>query len=87
MHGSVPQTPHAVPADPRPSKQPEVTRSGIGTRTGQMIDGIQLYLVAATALGNGSMGAALYVFLWFVMEGLKRLPSEQGIAAMQSPAT
>ena len=49
-----------------------------------MIDGIQLYLVVATALACGLMSGAFYAFSSFVMAGLKRLPSEQGIAAMQS---
>ena len=49
-----------------------------------MIDGIQLYLVVATALACGLMSGALYAFSSFVMAGLGRLPSEQGIAAMQS---
>ena len=49
-----------------------------------MIDGLQLYLVVATALACGLMSGAFYAFSSFVMAGLKRLPSEQGIAAMQS---
>ena len=49
-----------------------------------MIDGIQLYLVMATALACGLMSGAFYAFSSFVMAGLKRLPTEQGIAAMQS---
>ena len=49
-----------------------------------MIDGIQLYLVIATALACGLMSGALYAFSAFVMAGLGRLPSEQGIQAMQS---
>ncbi len=49
-----------------------------------MIDGLQLYLVVATALACGLMSGALFAFSSFVMAGLKRLPSEQGIAAMQS---
>ena len=47
-----------------------------------MIDGIQLYLVVATALACGLMSGAFYAFSSFVMAGLGRLPSEQGIAAM-----
>ncbi len=49
-----------------------------------MIDGLQLYLVVATALACGLMSGAFYAFSSFVMAGLKRLPSDQGIAAMQS---
>ena len=49
-----------------------------------MIDGIQLYMVVATALACGLMSGAFYAFSSFVMAGLKRLPSDQGMAAMQS---
>jgi uncharacterized membrane protein len=49
-----------------------------------MIDGLQLYLVAATALACGLMSGAFYAFSSFVMSGLDRLPPEQGMAAMQS---
>ena len=49
-----------------------------------MIDGLQLYLVVVTALACGLMSGVLFAFSSFVMAGLKRLPSEQGIAAMQS---
>lgn len=49
-----------------------------------MIEGIQLYLVAGTALASGLVGGVLYAFSSFVMAGLKRLPPAQGMAAMQS---
>jgi uncharacterized membrane protein len=49
-----------------------------------MMEGFQLYLVAATAVASGLVGGVLYAFSSFVMAGLKRLPSEQGMAAMQS---
>ncbi len=49
-----------------------------------MIEGLQLYLVAATALAAGLMSGVFYAFSSFVMSGLKRLPSPQGMAAMQS---
>lgn len=49
-----------------------------------MIDGFTLPLVVVTALGCGLMGGAFFAFSSFVMSGLKRLPTEQGIAAMQS---
>ena len=49
-----------------------------------MIEGTQLYLVAATALASGLVGGVLYAFSSFVMAGLKRLPAAQGMAAMQS---
>lgn len=48
-----------------------------------MIEGIQLWLVVATALGAGLMSGAFFAFSGFVMAGLKRLPSDQGMAAMQ----
>lgn len=49
-----------------------------------MIEGSQLYLVAATAVACGLVGGVLYAFSAFVMAGLERLSPEQGIAAMQS---
>lgn len=49
-----------------------------------MIEGAQLYLVTATALAAGLMSGVLYAFSSFVMAGLKRLPTEQAMAAMQS---
>ena len=49
-----------------------------------MIEGIQLWIVGATALSAGLVGGVLYAFSSFVMAGLKRLPSRDGIAAMQS---
>jgi uncharacterized membrane protein len=49
-----------------------------------MIEGAQLYLVAATALAAGLMSGVFYAFSSFVMAGLRRLPSPHGMAAMQS---
>jgi uncharacterized membrane protein len=49
-----------------------------------MIQGIQFWLVAATALSAGLMGGVFYAFSTFVMRGLKRLSPENGITAMQS---
>lgn len=49
-----------------------------------MIGGPTLYLVVATALGCGLMSGALYAFSSFVMAGLGRMPTDQGMAAMQS---
>lgn len=49
-----------------------------------MIEGAQLYLVATTALAAGLMSGVFYAFSAFVMTGLRRLPSPQGMAAMQS---
>jgi len=48
------------------------------------MEGIQLYLVTATALASGLVGGVLYAFSSFVMAGLRRLTPEQGMAAMQS---
>jgi uncharacterized membrane protein len=41
-------------------------------------------LTAGTALGAGAMGGVFLGFSTFVMSGLSRLSSSQGIAAMQS---
>jgi uncharacterized membrane protein len=49
-----------------------------------MIDGLMLVLVVVTALGCGLMSGTLFAFSAFVMSGLKRLPPDQGITAMQS---
>jgi len=49
-----------------------------------MIDGPLLILVVVTALGSGLVSGILFVFSTFVMQAFRRLPSEQGIAAMQS---
>ncbi|MCB0872633.1 MAG: DUF1772 domain-containing protein [Actinobacteria bacterium] len=49
-----------------------------------MIDGITMYLVAGTALSSALVGGVFYAFSTFVMAGLRRVPSEQGMATMQS---
>ena len=49
-----------------------------------MLEGIHLYVVGGTALACGLLGGVFYAFSSFVMAGLKRLPAEQGTAAMQS---
>jgi uncharacterized membrane protein len=41
-------------------------------------------LTIAAALASGLMAGVFYAFSSFVMEGLRRLPAAQGIAAMQS---
>jgi uncharacterized membrane protein len=41
-------------------------------------------LVLAAALGCGLLGGVLFAFSAFVMPALRRLPGEQGVAAMQS---
>ena len=43
-----------------------------------------MILVIATALGCGLIGGAFFAFSTFVMKALARLPTPQGIAAMQS---
>ena len=49
-----------------------------------MPDSIALVLLIAGALGAGLIGGVFYAFSTFVMGALRRLPAEQGIAAMQS---
>ncbi len=49
-----------------------------------MITGPLLLLVTGTALACGLVSGIFFFFSTFGMQGLKRLPSEQGIAAMQS---
>jgi uncharacterized membrane protein len=49
-----------------------------------MIDGWLLLLTAVAALGCAAAGGILLAFSTFVMKALARLPSAQGIAAMQS---
>lgn len=41
-------------------------------------------LVAVTAGASGVLGGTLFAFSSFVMPGLRRLPADQGIAAMQA---
>jgi uncharacterized membrane protein len=49
-----------------------------------MIDDLVFTLTFITALGSGLVAGVFYAFSTFVMKGLARLPSAQGIAAMQS---
>ncbi len=49
-----------------------------------MIEGAQLYLVAATALAAGLMSGVFFAFSAFIMAGLRRLSPPTGMAAMQS---
>ncbi len=49
-----------------------------------MIDGYQLYLVAAAAVASALVAGVFYAFSTLVMSGLDRLAPEQGMAAMQS---
>ena len=49
-----------------------------------MTDELLFTLTLITALGCGLVAGVFYAFSTFVMKGLARLPSSQGIAAMQS---
>jgi len=49
-----------------------------------MIEGLLLALTLAAALGCGLIAGVFFAFSAFVMGALARLPSAQGIAAMQS---
>ena len=49
-----------------------------------MIDNLLLALTLFGALGSGLVAGNFYAFSTFVMKALARLPSAQGIAAMQS---
>ena len=49
-----------------------------------MIDDLLFALALFSALGGGLMAGTFYAFSTFVMKGLARVPSAQGIAAMQS---
>lgn len=49
-----------------------------------MTDNLLLALTLFAALGSGLVAGNLYAFSTFVMKALARLPSAQGIAAMQS---
>jgi uncharacterized membrane protein len=55
--------------------------------TGRIVGGMDDLLVAltlVTALGCGLSAGALFAFSSFVMQAMARLPTAQGIAAMQS---
>ena len=49
-----------------------------------IIDELLFTLTLITALGSGLVAGVFYAFSTFVMKGLARLPSAQGIDAMQS---
>jgi uncharacterized membrane protein len=49
-----------------------------------MLTGPTHHLTIATAIGAGISGGVFFAFSTFIMPALKRLPPEQGIAAMQS---
>lgn len=48
------------------------------------MDGFLLLLTLLAALGCGMIAGVFFAFSTFVMKGLGRLPTEQGVAAMQS---
>jgi uncharacterized membrane protein len=48
------------------------------------MDDVLVALTLITALGCGLSAGALFAFSSFVMDGLRRLPAAQGIAAMKS---
>jgi uncharacterized membrane protein len=50
----------------------------------RVVSGATTALVVLTALGAACSGGALYAFSSFVMPALARMPSGQGVAAMQS---
>ena len=50
----------------------------------EMIDGLLFALTLMTTLGSGLIAGVFFAFSSFVMKALARLPSTQGIAAMQS---
>jgi uncharacterized membrane protein len=49
-----------------------------------IVDGLLFVLTLVTALGSGLIGGLFFAFSVSVMKALGRLPSAQGIAAMQS---
>ena len=49
-----------------------------------MMDDVLFTLTLITALGSGLVAGVFYAFSTFVMKALARVPSAQGIAAMQS---
>src|SRR3712207_4592444 len=49
-----------------------------------MMNGFLLVLTLLAALGCGMMAGVFFAFSALVMKGLGRLPTEQGIAAMQT---
>ena len=49
-----------------------------------MIGDLLFALALFSALGGGLMAGTFYAFSTFIMKGLARVPSAQGIAAMQS---
>ncbi|MFA1821013.1 DUF1772 domain-containing protein [Virgibacillus oceani] len=49
-----------------------------------MIEQLTSYLIFCAALGSGLIAGLFFAFSSFIMRALVRLPTEQGIAAMQS---
>src|SRR5262245_56483306 len=52
--------------------------------TGPMIDGYPRTLTVIAALGAALSAGVFFAFSTFVMQALRRLPDEQGLAAMQA---
>ena len=49
-----------------------------------MLEGLLEVLTFAAAIGSGVVGGIFFAFSTFVMAALRRLPAEQGIAAMNA---
>lgn len=49
-----------------------------------MVEGFPRLLIFFTVVGSALMAGVFFAFSTFVMKALRRLPSPQGIAAMQS---
>jgi uncharacterized membrane protein len=62
---------------------PCTTGSVTNSPSSRMADGV-LVLVVITAVGCALMAGSFFAFSAFVMSGLRRLPPEQGMAAMQA---
>ncbi len=48
------------------------------------MDDLSRLMTLAAVLGSGAIGGVFFAFSSFVMPALRRLPTEQGLAAMQS---
>lgn len=49
-----------------------------------IVDKINFFLTVAAALGSGLIAGVFFAFSNFVMKALSRVPSAEGLAAMQS---
>lgn len=59
-------------------------RDAFASKIGGMSDQVVYWLTLACAIGCGLNGGVFFAFSTFVMRALARLPTAQGIAAMQS---